>query len=345
MKFDCFNSTIFEELSSSYMPKRINIAINGIEKDKLSQLEEIRIRSDLPLMGVFAESDKFIGYDGLLTECRDNALIVSAKEVNELFYLMCEQSVYAYQEDIKRGFITLKGGHRAGICGTVIYEGDQIIGMRDISSVNIRLSHQLKGCANEVVKSVIRNERDIFNTLILSPPRCGKTTLLRDLCRLISQGIPSIKFRGIRTAVIDERSELAAVYRGTPQNDLGPRTDILDGCHKCEGIWMMLRGMAPDVIVVDELGGAKDADSVRMAWNAGVRLIATAHAFGIDDFKARYVVGQLASTDGFERILLLGMDNGRRWVKVMDSYGNQLELLYQNSGLSYGFCRMHSNGA
>ena len=334
-----------DEVLSDYLPERIKSAIKGLKREVVEELEEIRIRSGLPLMGVFAGFDRFIGRDGFLSENPQHSLIVTSQEVKDLFYLLCDHSVYAYQEDICRGFITLKGGHRAGICGTVVYEGDRIKGMRDISSVSIRLSHQLKGCARDIFKYVIRGRNDIYNTLILSPPRCGKTTVLRDLCRLISQGLGKDKFTGLRTAVIDERSELGASYRGIPQNDLGPRTDILDGCRKSEGIELVLRSMAPHVIIVDELGSPRDADAVRMAWNAGVRLIATAHAFGLEDFKERMGAGQLASGSGFERIILLGMKNGKRWTKVMDSNGRELSGFNQDTGMSDGICGMYRPGA
>lgn len=332
------------ELISQYLPEKIKSAIKGINRSSFNELEEIRIRSGLPLMCVFSGYDRFVCREGVLSDDSQNSIIVSPEEVKDIFYLLCEHSIYAYQEDICRGFITLKGGHRAGICGTVVYEGDRIKGLRDISSISIRLSHQLKGCAGEVFKCIIRGSQDIYNTLILSPPRCGKTTLLRDLSRLISRGLGSETFPGLRTAVIDERSELAASFRGMPQNDLGPRTDILDGCRKSEGIEIVLRSMAPHVIVVDELGLSRDADAVKMAWNAGVRIIATAHAFGLDDFKDRLGVGQLASKEGFERIILLGMKNGKRWTKVMDAYGNELSFLGQDTGMSDGICRMYSSG-
>ncbi len=341
---DRVESERFDELISSYLPQRIRAAVKGIKTELLNELEEIRIRGGLPLMGVFSGFDRFIGSDGFLSDNLQFALIVTAQEVKDLFYLLCEHSLYAYQEDINRGFITLKGGHRAGICGTVVYEGDRIKGMRDISSVSIRLSHQIKGCAREVFHNIIRGRQDIYNTLILSPPRCGKTTLLRDLCRLISQGLGNESFTGLRTAVIDERSELAASYRGIPQNDLGPRTDILDGCRKSEGIELMLRGMAPHVIIVDELGASRDAEAVKMAWNGGVRLIATAHAFGLEDFRGRLGIGHLATEDGFERIILLGICNGKRWTKVMDAHGNELDVRGQGTGRSDGFYRMHSSG-
>lgn len=333
----------FEELLSSYLPERIKTAVKGIKSEYIKELEELRIRGGQPLMGVFAGFDHFIGKDGFLSDNPQFALNITPKEVDILFMLLCEHSVYAYQDDISRGFITLKGGHRAGICGTVVYNGGNIKGMRDISSINIRFSRQIKDCARDVFRQILRNKQDIYNTLILSPPRCGKTTLLRDLCRIISNGMEGI-FIGLRTAVIDERSELAASFRGVPQNDLGPRTDILDGCRKSEGIEIMLRGMAPQVIVVDELGANNDTDAVKTAWNAGVRLIATAHAFGLDDFKRRLGVGQLATNDGFERIILLGMDKGKRWIKVMDANGNELSGLVKGNRVPDGLRGMHSHG-
>lgn len=333
-----------DELITDYLPDRIKCAIKGIDNRSIREMEEIRIRAGLPLMGVFSGYDRFIGANGILSDNPGKGLIVSAQDLKNLFYLLCEYSVYAYQEDITRGFITIRGGHRAGICGTVVYQGDKITGMKDISSVCIRLSRQLKGCAGEIIKDIIRGSEDIYNTLILSPPRCGKTTLLRDICRLISQGVESLNYKGLRTAVIDERSELAASYRGIPQNDLGPRTDILDGCRKKDGIEMMLRGMAPHVIIVDELGGQYDAEAVKMAWNAGVRIIATAHAFNLKDFKGRLGVGQLACSDGFERIILLGINNGKRWAKVLDANDNELNFLDQNDRMSNGFYRLHGHG-
>ncbi len=342
MDTDSLDARVLHELADNYMPARIKAAFKGVQVSRAIELEEIRLRGELPLMGVFAGYDRFIGAEGQLSDQPSGALKVTSKELSELFYLLCEQSLYAYQEDIKRGFITLKGGHRAGLCGTVIYQGSQISGMRDISSVSIRLSRQLKGCSMGLFSSIVRNDSDIYNTLILSPPRCGKTTLLRDICRLISQGVGS--FKGLRTAVIDERSELAAVYRGVPQNDLGPRTDILDGCRKSEGIEMMLRGMGPHVIIVDELGGTQDAESVKLAWNAGVRLLATAHAFDLEDFKGRFGVGSLAEKEGFERIIVLGINNGKRWVRVMNTNGDELDFLVQGSGLFAGFHRMHGHG-
>lgn len=334
----------FKELMNTYLPERIRQAVSSIQGEYIAQLEEIRIRKSLPLMGVFANDDYFIGEKGFLSKDSQAGLIVSSKEIESLFLRLCEHSIYAYEDEISKGFITLRGGHRAGICGTVVYGGEKIAAIKDISSVNIRFSRQIKGCAKEVFLHLIRNSGDIYNTLILSPPRLGKTTMLRDLCRIISQGIPKDKFCGLRTAVVDERSELAATYRGIPQNDLGPRTDVMDGCRKSEGIEIMLRGMAPQVIVVDELGASQDAEAVRRAWNAGVRLIATAHAFGLEDFKKRLNVGKLVGENGFERIIILGIDKGKRCIRVMDAYGNKLSFFDQDNRMRDSFCGLYGHG-
>ena len=328
----------FIELISSYLPDRIRRAVGLIDGEYINQLEEIRIRKALPLMGVFAGLDFFISTKGLLYHDPKSALIVSSQEMESLFLLICEHSIYAFQNEINKGFITLKGGHRVGICGTAVYEGEKIVTLKDISSVNIRFSRQIRGCAQKVFHHLMRGKNDIYNTLILSPPRLGKTTLLRDICRIISQGIPNGVFNALRTAVIDERSEIAAVYRGIPQNDIGPRTDVMDGCRKSDGIEIMLRGMAPQVIIVDELGGDQDGKAVRRAWNAGVRLIATAHSYGLDDFKGRLGAGKLVEQGGFERILLL------RWVRVMDINGNKLGFFAQDSGKYSDFDREYNYG-
>lgn len=324
-----------------YLPPRIRDAVDRIDSGLSGCLEELRLKAGLPVMCVFNGYDRFLAPDGHLNIVPAGAMTASGQELEELFYRMCEHSVYAYQEDIAKGFITLKGGHRAGICGSVVYHGDQVKAIKEISSISIRISRQLRGCAGDVFLHIQRGHQDIYNTLVLSPPRCGKTTLLRDLCRVISEGNLMTGYTGLRTAVIDERSELAACYKGIPQNDLGPRTDVLDGCRKPEGIEMMLRGMSPSVIVVDELGSVRDAESIKMAWNAGVRIVATAHAYDLEDYRERFSIGFLARKDGFERYIVLSISDGERIVRVMDTNGQQLYFTAQASGGGDGLRGMH----
>ncbi|NLW01826.1 MAG: stage III sporulation protein AA [Clostridiaceae bacterium] len=329
---------------SNYLPDRIKRVVDRISPEMALCLEELRINAGIPLVGVFSGLDCFIAEDGSFTDKPETAFHAGREEVEELFYRLCEHSVYAYQEDIARGFLTLKGGCRAGICGRVVYQGQTIKGLKDISSVCIRVSRELKGCAEEVFPFIRSGRHDICNTMVISPPRCGKTTILRDLCRIISTGSRKADFAGLRTVIVDERSEIAACYRGVAQNDCGPRTDVLDGCRKPEGIEMALRGMSPAVIVVDELGSRQDAESVRMAWNAGARIIATAHAYDISDLRERLGFGMLIGKGGFERYVVLGIRDGKRWIKVTDAYGNQLYHNNQTPGMPYGILRMLSHG-
>jgi len=329
---------------SCNLPDRIKRVVDRISPEMASRLEELRINAGVPLMGVFSGFDRFICEDGTFTDKPETAFRVGREEVEELFYRLCEHSVYAYQEDIARGFITIKGGFRAGICGRVVYQGQAIKGMKDISSVCIRVSRELKGCAEEIFPFIMSGSHDIWNTMVISPPRCGKTTMLRDICRIISTGSEKAGFAGLRTVIVDERSEIAACYMGIAQNDCGPRTDVLDGCRKPEGIEMALRGMSPAVIVVDELGTRQDEESVRMAWNAGARIVATAHAYDTGDLRERLGFGMLIGKGGFERCIVLGIRDGKRWVKVTDAYGN---LLYRNDkapGMHDGIFWMHGHG-
>ncbi|HOP71694.1 stage III sporulation protein AA [Thermoclostridium caenicola] len=329
---------------SSYLPDRLKRVVSRMDPGKAAGLEELRINAEMPLVGVFSGFDCFIAADGSFTCRHDQAFRVGREEVEELFYRLCEHSVYAYQDDIARGFLTLKGGYRAGICGKAVYQGQTLKGFKDISSICIRIPRELKGCAEPIFPFIRAGRHDICNTLVISPPRCGKTTLLRDLCRIISTGSEAADFAGLRTVIVDERSEIAACYRGVPQNDCGPRTDVLDGCRKAEGIEMALRGLSPAVIVVDELGTGQDAESIKMAWNAGARIVATAHAYDINDLRERLGFGILIGEGGFERYIVLGIRNGSRWVKVSDAYGNRL-YSDQAFRMPDGVFRVHSHGA
>lgn len=212
-------------------------------------------------------------------------------------------SLYAYEDEIRQGYISIQGGHRVGITGKVILDGDHIRGMKYISCMNIRLAHQIIGCADPVMP-YIQTKDWIAHTLIISPPRCGKTTLLRDMIRQISNGRPGIS--GKTTGVVDERSELAGCYQGIPQNDLGMRSDILDGCPKTEGMKMLIRSMSPSVIAVDELGKEEDFRAVEDVIHCGCKLIATAHGNSLDDIRKQPLFQKLETMRVFERYIILG---------------------------------------
>ena len=212
-------------------------------------------------------------------------------------------SFYAFEDEIRQGFITISGGHRIGINGKVILDNEKIRSMKYISFINVRLSHQVEGCANKVMPYLYNDQGDCFHTLIISPPRCGKTTLLRDVIRQLSNG--SSSYPGLMIGVVDERSEIGASYMGVPQNNLGVRTDVLDCCPKAKGMMMLIRSMSPRVIAVDEVGSDEDIKAIKYVMNCGSKLIATVHGNSIEDIKNKPILDELVNKKLFERYILL----------------------------------------
>ena len=240
----------------------------------------------------------------------------SKEEVNRIFTAICRSSLYAYKEDIKNGFITLKGGHRVGIAGKMLPDGS----VYDISSINIRIARQVKGCSKNILKHIIKNPFEVYSTLIISPPACGKTTVIRDIARVLGTGSNFPEFKGVSVGIIDERSEIAACYNGVPSNDVGKMTDVYDACPKEKGIMMMIRCMAPEVIITDEIGGNGDASAVESAMNAGVKIIATAHGKQLSDMKVRKEIATMMNIGAFEKYITLSSDNGPATLKeVVDN--------------------------
>ena len=203
--------------------------------------------------------------------------------------------------------------------GKVILDGNRVRGMKYISCINVRLAHEIQGCAGGVMP-YIQTREQIMHTLIVSPPRCGKTTLLRDIIRQMSNGWGDIS--GVTVGVVDERSELAGCYQGIPQNDLGMRTDILDGCPKAEGMQLLIRSMSPTVVAVDELGKEEDFRAVESVIHCGCTLLATAHGNSLEDIMEQPFFQKLKSMQVFERYIILGRQkrNGRI-VQILDGKG------------------------
>lgn len=247
-------------------------------------IQEIHLRSNQPLILRQHGKDVMIDCEG--KSCRDKkrAFRVMPGDIQESMAYICQYSLYAYEDEMRHGFITVQGGHRIGVAGQVIHADGGVQSITHISSLNIRVSHEIKGCG-EGVFSWLWEGNLPCHTLIVSPPGGGKTTLLRDFIRLFSDGFG--KYPGISVSLIDERSEVGASYLGVPQNDMGMRTDILDGCPKAEGIMMMVRSMGPQMVAFDELGGEADIRAVDYAVHSGCKVLTTLHGRDMQDVRQR----------------------------------------------------------
>lgn len=293
-----------------FVSQGIRNALERVDIKILESAEEIRLRADKPLIIQQYLKEWFVSKNGGLGEFCSEPYLVDQSELSKTIEIMSENSIYAYQDEIKNGFITLKGGHRVGIAGKVVLDGNSIKNIKNISGINIRISREVPGCSDHVINYVLNGKGGIYNTLIISPPQCGKTTILRDLARKISDGISESGFRGMKVGIVDERSEIAACYKGVPQNNVGMRTDVMDGCPKSLGMCMMIRSMSPQVIITDEIGGQGDKESIMSVINAGVKIIATAHGYNLTELKSRREVIGLMEEKVFERFIVLNNSKG-----------------------------------
>lgn len=273
------------------------------------QLEEIRLRVGQPFTLCVDGRKLFLDESGRETESSEKAYVVSAADIRETLEYVSRYSLYAFEEELKQGFITISGGHRVGLAGHVVVKNGQVYGLKQISSLNVRLAHQIKGAADALMPCLFAKGR-VGNTLIVSPPRLGKTTLLRDMIRQLSDGYGG--YAPLNVGVVDERSELAACVEGVPQNDLGRHTDVLDGCPKAEGIFMLLRTMSPQVIAVDEVGSPADLQALTMGLGCGCTILATVHAASMEELRVKPVICRLVEAKMFEQFIVLKQEAGSR---------------------------------
>ena len=303
--------------------KDIRLLLGRLPAD-FSRIKEIRLRVCAPLLIFYQNQEYYITRDGNLTDRQQEAYEVSAQALKETLEYMSRYSMYAFEEELRQGFLTVPGGHRVGLAGKTLAGSQGIRAMKWISSVNVRLAHERKGCADKVLPWLYGRD-GICHTLIVSPPGAGKTTLLRDLIRQISDG--TVGHPGMAVGVVDERSELAACYQGIPQNDLGIRTDVLDSCPKAYGMRMLIRSMAPRVVAVDEIGSREDLEAMEAVMNCGCRLIATAHGSSMEDVRREPALARLFEEQWFGRYVILEPRNrAESRVRIYDGRGEECRL-------------------
>lgn len=295
--------------------------IRGVMERKrmdMETLQEIRFRVGSPMF-CWCHGTEIPVYSEI-----GNRIMITREDMQEMMEYISRYSLYAHEQDMKKGFITISGGHRAGIAGEVILENGQVKTLRNVSSINLRLSHEVIGCADTVIP-YITQRRNIYHTLIVSPPGCGKTTLLRDVIRQISDG--SEYRKGVSVGVVDERSEIGGCYKGVAQNDLGIRTDILDGCSKVDGMMMLIRSMNPVVVAVDEIGMEEDVHAVEYAMHCGCKILATAHAGSMQELRKRPLLERMIECEQFERYIVLS--NQKHIGQIEGIYDSRGRILYR----------------
>jgi len=294
-----------------------------LPEERMSGLEELRLKPNEPPLCRFHRDEAFVGCDGgLYTEAAEAAGVFTAESMRKTILLLTDSSFYALEEELRRGYITLPGGHRVGITGRAVLEKGTVKTIKDISGVNIRLARHIPGIAVEILPYLFDKQGILQQTLLVAPPKAGKTTMLRDIACLLSEGVYG---EPMTVGIVDERSELAASRNGVPQLPIGIRSDVLDGCPKAEGLMMLLRSMSPQVLICDEIGRPEDAMAINEAAHAGVKVITSAHGNDADELKKRPALAQLMADAAFTRIIFLSRRMGPGTVEAV--YDEQLRPL------------------
>ncbi len=295
-----------------YLPSTLVKEIQTIPEDQLQSLEEIRLRCYRPTQLNRGRKSTILKH------------IFSEEEAIAFFQLITNHSTYAMQEELKKGFVTLANGHRVGLSGQTILERGQVQSLTHVASFNIRIAKQKLGCSRGILPSLYDN--DWQSTLIIGAPQSGKTTLIRDIARIISGDDGCLSGQMRKVGIVDERSEIAACSRAIPQMTFGPSVDVLDGCPKAEGIMMMIRSMSPEVIIVDEVGHSNDIQALIEAYHSGVVVIGTVHAKSYEDARNRPSLAPLFLNHTFDRYIELNrsVTGSMDWI-VKDKEGKMLK--------------------
>lgn len=278
------------------LPERLRGSLLSLARTTIENVEEIRLRIERPVEIVVSGKPLFPRENG-------KTLVMTHSDASHLLNKISQFSLYALDDELQQGFITIRGGHRIGICGKVITEKGAVKRIRDISSFNIRVARQKIGAADRLTSYLY--EAGWKSTLIIGAPQTGKTTLLRDIARKIASGDRKKGLSPQKVGIVDERSEIAGSLKGVPRHDLGLRVDVLDRCPKAEGMMMMIRSMSPDVLVVDEIGRKEDIEAIFEAIHAGVALIATVHASALSSVIKRPMIRPLLAEKVFDRYVEL----------------------------------------
>lgn len=285
-------------------PSNIAQALGTLSAKDWAKLEEIRLLAQRPILLYQEGGSTFLTPSGAFTNSAERAVFVTIQQIAAIFRQLCENSVYAKEEDIRQGFLSLPGGHRAGICGSATVHNGEVTFIKNISALNIRIAHQAIGCASGVMQHICSGGM-LHNTILVSPPGGGKTTLLRDIARILGATY--------KVGIADERGEIAAVYKGIAQNDIGLRSVVMDSCPKATAMGLMIRSMGVECVITDEIGSMEDAHALHLASCAGVHTIATVHGAGLEDLQIHPHLKSVLPL--FEYVIFLQKSSGSSRIK------------------------------
>lgn len=297
----------FEQVAA-LLPFVLRRRLEELPERAKAQGEELRLRAGKPLCVSYPDGERPIA-----------GTAVTQEHLRTVLEVASGASVHTVMEQLKNGFVPIAGGHRLGLCGTAVVREGALSNLRAVSSLSLRVARELTGISAAVLPRAM-GEDGLENLLILSPPGGGKTTLLRDVIRAVSAGEAA---EPLRVGVVDERGELAAMVNGSPSLDVGPHTDVMDGCPKALGLTALIRGMNPQVLAVDEITAPQDVEAILQAAGCGVKLLATAHAGGIEDLKRRPLYRTLLEERLFSRFIVIGGRGTARTYTILDGAGKE----------------------
>ncbi|MBR1883592.1 MAG: stage III sporulation protein AA [Clostridia bacterium] len=277
------------------LPQKLSKMI--IEKYLNENITEIRLRLNQNAILFIDNKEYILEY------------LVTRKDILELLSLVSNNSIYAIEDNLKCGYVTIRGGHRIGVCGELAIENGKVLSMKNINSLNIRVAHEKIGVSNKIMRYII-SEKEIKNTLIVSSPGMGKTTLIRDIARNLSNGFESLDFKGVNVGIVDERGEIAASSLGDFGLDVGKRTDVITNVTKSKGMEMMIRSMGLKVIITDEIGAKEDIEAIKYAVSSGVKCIFTMHGKDFEDILRNKELADIIEEGIFENVIVLSDKNG-----------------------------------
>lgn len=318
----------------SYISPRIQMYLKKMSEPMIENIQEIRIRSERPVVIVTPTGSSFLTLSGKTSYIySSNCVIASDNEIFDTVNKMCGYSMHSHYEDILNGYITLPNGARVGICGTAVYEKDNVKSIKDINSINIRIPRTVQGVSEPIFNSIYKGT--LKNLLIVGPPSSGKTTMLRDLAFQLSSGRMG-KYHKI--CVVDERKELFPSQQDI--KTLGPNTDVLLGFPKGKGISMAVRTLSPDVVICDEIGTIEEANEVLNGINCGTKFALSTHADDIEELKNKKIFKEFFKLNAIEKILFLSSAEKPTTVKrIMDAN----EVYNENSSGNFNYVSVHGN--